>query len=110
MARVGAVIAESEGIFCARPAAIWRCVEAGSRGLRDGYTRQLAFARATFTAAADEGLLRDGIDPVREADALYFLILGLMGPVLIGQLDAHEAIDMLDHQLSRIFRPQPLEG
>jgi AcrR family transcriptional regulator len=76
-----------------------------AKGLRDGYARQLAFGRATFTAAAAEGLLSDGIDPVKEADALYFLILGLIGPVLIGQLTPEAALDLLDHQLSRIFRP-----
>jgi AcrR family transcriptional regulator len=76
-----------------------------AQGLRDGYARQLTFARATFTAAAAEGLLRDGIDPVKEADALYFLIQGLIGPVLIGQLPPEAALDVLDHQLSRIFRP-----
>jgi AcrR family transcriptional regulator len=76
-----------------------------AQGLRDGYARQLAFSRATFTAAADEGLLSDGIDPVKEADALYFLVQGLIGPVLIGQLPPEAALDLLDHQLSRIFRP-----
>ena len=76
-----------------------------AKGLRDGYARQLAFGRATFTAAAAGGLLTDGIDPVKEADALYFLIMGLMGPVLIGQLTPEAALDLLDHQLSRIFRP-----
>ena len=81
-----------------------------AQGLRDGYARQLAFARATFTAAADEGLLRDGIDPVKEADALYFLTQGLIGPVLIGQLPPGAALDILDHQLSRIFRPPAPNG
>lgn len=76
-----------------------------AQGLRDGYAGQLAFGRATFAAAADEGLLSDGIDPVKEADALYFLAQGLIGPVLIGQLAADAALDILDHQLSRIFRP-----
>jgi AcrR family transcriptional regulator len=76
-----------------------------AQGLRDGYARQLAFSRAAFTAAADEGLLSDGIDPVKEADALYFLTQGLIGPVLIGQLPPDAALDILDHQLSRIFRP-----
>lgn len=78
-----------------------------ARGLRDGYARQLAFSRATLTAAAAEGLLSDGIDPVKEADAFYFLVQGLIGPVLIGQLTPEAALDLLDHQLSRIFRPSP---
>lgn len=76
-----------------------------AKGLRDGYARQLAFGRATLTATATEGLLSDGIDPVKEADAFYFLVQGLIGPVLIGQLTPEAALDLLDHQLSRIFRP-----
>jgi AcrR family transcriptional regulator len=73
--------------------------------LRDGYGRQLGFARAQFAAAAADGLLNDGIDPGREAESLYFLIQGLTGPLLIGQLTPDEALALLDHQLGRIFRP-----
>jgi AcrR family transcriptional regulator len=76
-----------------------------AKGLRDGYARQLTFSRATLTAAAAEGLLSDGIDPVKEADAFYFLVQGLIGPVLIGQFPPEAALDLLDHQLSRIFKP-----
>jgi TetR/AcrR family transcriptional repressor of bet genes len=72
--------------------------------LRQGYTSQLAFARAQLTAAAADGLLRDGIDPGQEAVALYFLIHGLAPPLLIGQLTPDEALGLLDHQLARIFR------
>ena len=74
--------------------------------LRDGYDRQVANATAQFTEAAADGLLNEGIDPAREATALYFLIQGLIGPVLIGQLTPDEAVDLLDHQLDRIFRPK----
>ena len=82
-----------------------------ARELRDGYTRQVGFARAQFTAAEADGVLRDGIDPDREAEALYFLIQGLIGPVLIGQLTPEAALDVLDHQLARIFRPPtPQQG
>ncbi len=72
--------------------------------LRDGYDRQVANATAQFTAAAADGLLNEGIDPAREATALYFLIQGLIGPVLIGQLTPDQAVDLLGHQLDRIFR------
>jgi AcrR family transcriptional regulator len=72
--------------------------------LRDGYDRQVANATAQFTEAAADGLLNEGIDPAREATALYFLIQGLIGPVLIGQLTPDQAVDLLDHQLDRIFR------
>ena len=72
--------------------------------LRDGYARQVASARVQFAAAAADGLLNEGVDPAREATALYYLIQGLIGPVLIGQLTADQAVDVLDHQLARIFR------
>jgi AcrR family transcriptional regulator len=74
--------------------------------LRDGYARQVASATAQFTTAAADGLLNEGVDPAREAAALYFLIQGLIGPVLIGQLTPDQAVDLLDHQLDRIFRPR----
>jgi len=72
--------------------------------LRDGYARQVASATAQLTAAAADGLLNEGVDPAREAVALYFLIQGLIGPVLIGQLTPDQAVELLDHQLNRIFR------
>lgn len=73
--------------------------------LREGYARQLGFGRAQLAEAATDGLLNDNIDPALEADALYFLIQGLVGPVLIGQLTPESALAILDHQLTRIFRP-----
>jgi AcrR family transcriptional regulator len=72
--------------------------------LRDGYARQVANATAQFTAAAAAGQLNEGVDPAHEAAALYYLIQGLIGPVLIGQLTGDQALDLLDHQLGRIFR------
>ena len=72
--------------------------------LRDGYARQVASSTAQLTAAAADGLLADGIDPAREAAALYYLIQGLIGPLLIGQLTPDQALDLVDHQLARIFR------
>lgn len=71
--------------------------------LRQGYTTQLGFAQAQLTAAAADGLLRDGVDPAQEAVALYFLIHGLAPPLLIGQLTPDEALGLLDHQLDRLF-------
>jgi AcrR family transcriptional regulator len=73
--------------------------------LSDGYARQVAFATAQLTAAAAGGLLSEGVDPASEAAALYYLIQGLIGPVLIGQLTPDEAVDLVDHQLARIFLP-----
>jgi AcrR family transcriptional regulator len=73
--------------------------------LRDGYARQVASATAQFTAAAADGLLNEGVDPGHEAAALYYLVQGLIAPVLIGQLTPDQALDLLDYQLARIFRP-----
>jgi AcrR family transcriptional regulator len=75
-----------------------------ARLLRDGYARQLDFARAQFAKAAADGLLNDGIDPEREAESLYFLTQGLAGPLLIGVLSPEDALVLLDQQLTRIFR------
>jgi BetI-type transcriptional repressor, C-terminal len=85
---------------------IWlsRLPSAYAKLLRDGYARQVASATAQLTAAAADGLLNEGVDPAREAVALYFLIQGLIGPVLIGQLTPDQAVELLDHQLNRIFR------
>lgn len=72
--------------------------------LRDEYAQVLALAQAQLGAAAANGELREGIDLRREAAALFFLLDGLIGPVLIGVLTPEAALDILDHQLERIFR------
>jgi hypothetical protein len=54
--------------------------------------------------AAESGELSEGIDPEPEAAGLFYLVQGLIGPVLIGQLTPHQAVEILDHQLNRIFR------
>lgn len=71
--------------------------------LREGYQRLLAVSRQNLTAAATAGELAAGIDTDREAAMLFFLIQGLVGPMLIGILSPDDAIELLDHQLDRIF-------
>ncbi|MGI9007216.1 MAG: TetR/AcrR family transcriptional regulator [Streptosporangiaceae bacterium] len=71
--------------------------------LREGYQRLLAVARQSLAAAARAGELTGGVDTDREAAMLFFLIQGLVGPVLIGILSPDDAIDLLDYQLHRIF-------
>jgi len=78
--------------------------------LRDEYAQVLALAQAQLGAAAANGELREGIDLRREAAALFFLLDGLIGPVLIGVLTPEAALDILDHQLERIFRCPPRAG
>ena len=72
--------------------------------LRDGYSRILTVTVAGLHEAARLGELRDGIDPDREAPALYFLTQGLVGPILIGLYQPAEALALIDAQLDRLFR------
>jgi AcrR family transcriptional regulator len=72
--------------------------------LRDGYARILEVSRANLRAAAEAGELRDGVDPDKAAAALYFLVQGLVGPVLIGLFTAEEALGLVDHEVDRVFR------
>ncbi len=71
--------------------------------LRDGYQRLLTVSRQSLAAAAQAGELAEGIDTDREAAMLFFLIQGLVGPVLIGILSPADALGLLDYQLDRIF-------
>jgi AcrR family transcriptional regulator len=71
--------------------------------LREGYQHLLAVSRQSLAAAARAGELAAGIDADREAAMLFFLIQGLVGPVLIGVLTPADALVLLDHQLDRIF-------
>ncbi|MBO3743030.1 TetR/AcrR family transcriptional regulator [Actinoplanes flavus] len=72
--------------------------------LRDGYERILTVSTANLREAARLGELRDGIDPDREAPALYFLTQGLVGPILIGLYQPAEAMSLIDDHLDRLFR------
>jgi BetI-type transcriptional repressor, C-terminal len=61
-------------------------------------------SRQSLRTAAEAGEIADGIDTDREAAALFFMIQGLIGPILIGVLGPAEALALVDHQLDRIFR------
>ena len=73
--------------------------------LREGYRRLLATSRQSLRGAAAAGEIAAGIDTDREAAMLFFLIQGLIGPILIGLLSPAEALALIDHQLDRIFLP-----
>jgi AcrR family transcriptional regulator len=73
--------------------------------LRDGYGRILAVSVDNFRQAARLGELRPGIDPDVEAAALYFLIQGLVGPILVGLYGPDRALALVDAQLDRVFAP-----
>ncbi len=75
--------------------------------LREQYARMLEFSRAQLRAAAEAGELADGIDVDRAATGLFFLIQGLVGPLLIGIFTPEEALAIVDAHLDLISRPQP---
>lgn len=72
--------------------------------LREGYGRLLAVSRQILRGAQGEGTLAEGVDPDSEAAMLFFMIQGLIGPVLIGLLSPAQALALVDHQLDRVFR------
>jgi AcrR family transcriptional regulator len=71
--------------------------------LREGYHRLLAVSRQSLRTAAEAGQIADGIDTDREAAMLFFMIQGLIGPILIAILSPADALALIDHQLDRIF-------
>jgi len=71
--------------------------------LREGYQRLLAVSRQSLRTAAEAGQIADGIDTDREAAMLFFMIQGLIGPILIAILSPADALAVVDHQLDRIF-------
>jgi len=72
--------------------------------LREGYARLLGVSRQSLRAAEQAGEITEAIDTDREAAMLFFMIQGLIGPVLIGILSPADALALVDHQLDRIFR------
>ena len=63
------------------------------------------FSRPTSAAPAQQlGQLAGGIDADQEAAMLFFMIQGLIGPILIGILTPGDALALVDHQLDRIFQ------
>ena len=71
--------------------------------LREGYHRLLAVSRQSLRTAAEAGQIAEGIDTDREAAMLFFMIQGLIGPILIQILSPADALALVDHQLDRIF-------
>jgi hypothetical protein len=72
--------------------------------LREGYQRLLSVSRHSLRTVAEAGEIADGIDTDREAAVLFFMVQGLIGPILIGVLSPADALTLVDDQLDRIFR------
>jgi AcrR family transcriptional regulator len=72
--------------------------------IRDGYARLLEVSRWQLRAAAGAGELADDLDVDLEADALFLMVQGLIGPILIGLFTPDEALALVDRRLGQIFR------
>jgi AcrR family transcriptional regulator len=72
--------------------------------LRQGYDRLLQVWRDQMRSASDAGRLAKGIDPDAAAPELFFLVQGLIGPVLIGAISTAEAEAILERKLAALFR------
>jgi AcrR family transcriptional regulator len=72
--------------------------------LREGYQRLLSVSRQSLRTAAEAGEIADGLDTDREAAVLFFMVQGLIGPILIGVLSPADALRLVDHQLDHLFR------
>ncbi|MEU6739077.1 TetR/AcrR family transcriptional regulator [Streptosporangium sandarakinum] len=53
--------------------------------------------------AQERGEVPDRVDPRREADLLMTMVDGLQSGMLLGRRTAGETMELLDHQLDRIF-------
>jgi AcrR family transcriptional regulator len=74
--------------------------------LREGYARLLDVTRLQLAEAAAAGELAPGVDPAVEAPALFFLLQGMIGPMLLGVLSPDEALALVDARLDRVFAAQ----
>ncbi|MFD7087339.1 TetR/AcrR family transcriptional regulator [Streptomyces sp. NPDC056652] len=54
--------------------------------------------------AREDGLLRPGVDPRREAAGLLAMSAGLGTGILVGQRDPESAAAVLEHHLDRVFK------
>ncbi len=72
--------------------------------LREGYERLLAASRVQLADARRQGLLRPGVDVDDEAAAVFFLVQGLIGPVLVGACTPDGALALVGQRLDQVFR------
>ena len=72
--------------------------------LRDGYARLLRVSVQNLRAAQEAGEIAGDVDVEREAALLFFMIQGLIGPILVGILSPADALALVDYQLDRLFR------
>jgi len=76
-------------------------LRSGMQGMLDIFTQPLEAARQS-------GHTRPGLDAEQEAAALFWLMHGLVGPLLVGLYTPQAAQTLLDAHLDRIFRnPHP---
>ncbi|HZC99607.1 MAG TPA: TetR/AcrR family transcriptional regulator [Actinomycetes bacterium] len=77
--------------------------------LRAAYPQIVAALTEQLRRAQDDGELPATCNPQREADILFALVQGLLGPVLLGHYPPETAMAIVDHHLDRLFtQPQAL--
>lgn len=72
--------------------------------LRQGYERLVMVSRENLAKAKAAGEIRRGIDTDQAAEALFFMIQGLIGPIVIGLYTPSEAMAKIDAELDSIFK------
>lgn len=76
--------------------------------LRAAYPQILAALAEQLGRAQHDGAVPAGSDPRREADILFALVQGLLGPVLLGHYPPETALAIVDHHLDRLFTGLPV--
>jgi TetR/AcrR family transcriptional regulator, transcriptional repressor of bet genes len=71
--------------------------------LRDGLANLLDVVTGQLRTAQHGGHLRPGLDAGQEAEALFWLAHGLVGPLLVGFCTPEAAWSLLDRHLDRIL-------
>jgi TetR/AcrR family transcriptional regulator, transcriptional repressor of bet genes len=71
--------------------------------LRAAYPQILTALAEQLRRAQGDGELPASCDPQQEADILFALVQGLLGPVLLGHYPPETALAIVDHHLDRLF-------
>jgi hypothetical protein len=78
--------------------------------LRAAYPQIVAAFAEQLGRPQDDGRLPVVGDPQREADILFTLVQGLLGPVLLGRYSPETAVAIIDHHLDRLLPGPPAGG
>ncbi|MCK9895970.1 TetR/AcrR family transcriptional regulator [Frankia sp. AgB32] len=71
--------------------------------LREGLRGLLDITAQHLRTAQRDGHLRPDLDSEQEAASLFWLVHGLVGPLLVGLYTPEASLTIIDHHLDRIF-------